>query len=563
MTAPTLVTPDVRARANLELRQFRERQRAAIQSPEGSAAPYAKYRTEPVLFAVERLGVSERTLIWGANGAAYDTHRWDGTPEPIAAMLEGLAAGRDVMVESGTGLGKSFALAIATYWFLACWENALVFTFAPKEDQLRDYVWKEMQILFPAFQRMYPAAEMTDLNLRVRGAGENAWRARGVSVGVRASELGGVATKASGMHAEHMLLIYEEAQGVNAAVIEAGENASTAPHNLRIAVGNPDSQLDALHRFGYDDRGLPRPNTTTVRISALDHPNLVCSDPHIVPGAASSGSVAKRLAKYGQAGRLYLTRVRGISPAESSEALIKLDWVRRAQARWEDTTDRAILEKVGGGAKSLGVDVANSEDGDEGCVSRWTGAVCTAVDAKPCPNANNLGFAVHLEMDREGIRPTHVGVDSVGVGVGTVNELIRMSKYVVQIEGGDQQGLSAEVCNNLRSRVYWTLAEDLRLDRIALPPDDELAMDLITPTYETRNSKIVVESKEDLKKRLGHSPNKGDSVAYGNHVRPRAAVVSKIPEAKGLSLEQQVYQTIHANDPGKKRAKHYYRTLRQ
>ena len=45
--------------------------------------------------------------------------------------FEGLAAGRDVMVESGTGLGKSFALAIATYWGLACWENALVFTFAP------------------------------------------------------------------------------------------------------------------------------------------------------------------------------------------------------------------------------------------------------------------------------------------------------------------------------------------------------------------------------------------------------------------------------------------------
>jgi hypothetical protein len=52
---------------------------------------------------------------------------------------------------------------------------------------------------------------------------------------------------------------------------------------------------------------------------------------------------------------------------------------------------------------------------------------------------------------------------------------------------------------------------------VALPVDTDLMADLTTPRYEIRSGeppKIYVQSKDDIIKELGHSPDKGDSVVY-------------------------------------------------
>lgn len=47
---------------------------------------------------------------------------------------------------------------------------------------------------------------------------------------------------------------------------------------------------------------------------------------------------------------------------------------------------------------------------------------------------------------------------------------------------------------------------------VALPPDRELKRELAAPRYEITSGKIKVESKEDIIKRVGKSPDKGDAV---------------------------------------------------
>ena len=87
--------------------------------------------------------------------------------EPLVQMADALARGSDVGVESATGAGKSFTLACLTYYWVACWPDARVFSYAPKEDQLRLFMWAEMRKLWPAFKRHFPQAELTDLRLRM------------------------------------------------------------------------------------------------------------------------------------------------------------------------------------------------------------------------------------------------------------------------------------------------------------------------------------------------------------------------------------------------------------
>lgn len=492
--------------------EFRRRQRLRNR-------PLTQYQRDPVGFCVNELGIAPESIDWSFL-PEYRTHQWDQSQNPIRAMMDALADWNDVGVESATGTGKSFTAACLILWFLAAWEDARVFTFAPKEDQLRLFIWAELRKLFPRFQKHFQSAALTDLCLRVRGGTDDYWSAHGVSVGVRADE--DVAAKAAGMHAEHMLLVYEEAQGIDPAVTKAGENTCTSAHNLRLWLGNPDSQLDNLH-LACISHGVRH-----IIISALDHPNVVTRRT-VVPGAVDHESVESRRIQYGEGHRLYQSRVRGVSPTEAKEALVKLAWVNEAVKRWKASqTEAEERDPCVHGVDALGVDVANSESGDEGAIARMRGRRVCQVESFPCPNANDLGLQVGLEINRRKLNPYHVGVDPVGVGAGTVNELRKRPEWqgVRSLNGGYSPEIvdwDAEEYANLRSQMMWWLAEDLRLGDIDLPDDPELHKDLISALWEPKNGKITVESKEKIKERTPgfRSPNKADALAYCNFVRPR------------------------------------------
>lgn len=72
---------------------------------------------------------------------------------------------------------------------------------------------------------------------------------------------------------------------------------------------------------------------------------------------------------------------------------------------------------------------------------------------------------------------------------------------------------------NTRSAAYWHLRELLEPayePTLALPPDDLMISDLTTPTWKVTTGlppKIQVEAKDEVVKRLGRSPDRGDAVA--------------------------------------------------
>ncbi len=527
-----------RTHPDLALRPLTEgvrRAASAIRVVSDRPKPLVQYQRDPVGFFVDVLGIPEHTIRWSLN-PGYKRHQWDSShPDPLAAILEALAAGKNVGVESGTGTGKSFLLAGTYLWFLGSFDGARVFTFAPKADQLRLFSWAELRKFWPKFKRHFPAADLLDLEIRMI-EGSKEWGAWGYPVAVRAGE--DVASRAAGMHAEHMLLAYEEMQGDPPSVIEAGEQTCTSPHNLRIGVGNPDHQFDPLHQF------CEKPYVEAVRISALDHPNVVTGDASIVPGATSRQSVDRRRDEKngGEQGRMFQSRVRGISPTEAADALIRREWVERAFDRWRDKTERARYRQ---GLPARGVDVANSEDGDLAAIARGTGACLDEIDAFPCPDASILGVRVAAEMALKGIDVRHVGVDSVGVGASTVNKLKELGLYIRALNGGEkatpvldedlvrEKGkgvVQEEVFYNLRAQMHWQMRLDLQHDLLALRPDPELLQDLLTPTWETKRGMVLVEAKEEISERLPNkrSPNKGDAAVYWNWVRFRRAL--KEPE---------------------------------
>ena len=477
------------------------------------------YQQQPIEYLTSRLGVPRATVDWESL-PEYATHKWDGTPNPLMAILNGLAASKWVGVESGVGCGKTFLAACIALWFFESFRNSIVVTTAPKEKQLELQIWKEIGIL----QRRIGLGFLSSLKLRMIEASDE-WLIYGEVSGVKAEESDRSATKAQGKHAEHMLIITEETPGISSAIMKALQNTCTSPHNLILALGNPDHAKDTLHEF------CTLENVVHVTISGFDHPNVVTKNPHFIPGAQSEVGLANLAKIYkSETNPLYISRAKGISPLQSVHSLIRLEWCYAARDRgWikdEHGNKVRILEKFLEGPRAMGVDVANSEAGDKAAIAYGKGCVLEYIEDFQCPDSNQLGERVHvmrLDLDIEAER---IGVDGIGVGAGTVNKLKELGDNVLNINAGDkpvevyeEEIKQEERYANLRAQMWWQARLDLEAGLLCLPPDEELFADLVTPRWFPRNGKITVEKKEEIIRRLGHSPNKGDAFVHWNWVR--------------------------------------------
>jgi hypothetical protein len=499
-----------------------------------SGVAMVRYQKDPIGFARDVLKIPEQQIRWSLN-PGYADRAWDGTPDPLVVVAQALADWNDVGVESGTGTGKSFFVAVLILWFLACFEDSLVNTHAPKEDQLTKAIWKEIGKLWSRFQPHFPQAELLSLSIRMRGGLDQSWAANGVSVGIVAGEV--VAGRAQGAHAKDMLTVYEETPSIPVPVIEAGENTSTAPHNLRIAVGNPNHRLDALHKF------CTSPGVVHVRISALDHPNVVMGDADFIPGAVSVKSIERRREKYGESSPVFQSRVRGESPEQSADALIRLEWLEAAAARYRARRDAGTIpHRITG----KGIDVANSEHGDRAAVCDFAENVVVALDAFPCPDSNKLGADQVMDAKLHGLPSHRVGVDPIGVGAGTVNEARRL-KYPVQAlnfgakpystaqrapDGSKYEwAADANRFQNFRGQCYWQFREDLQAGLIDMDEDRDVWEELLAMSFDDDGNVVKLPPKDDLKTLLGRSPDKADALVMANWVRERK-VVNEPPLAK-------------------------------
>jgi hypothetical protein len=120
-----------------------------------------------------------------------------------------------------------------------------------------------------------------------------------------------------------------------------------------------------------------------------------------------------------------------------------------------------------------------------------------------------------------------VNVDVIGVGTSVVDSLkATIGERAVPINGSagsearDHSGQLGFL--NLRAEIWWKLREALDPQSgqdLAIPNDPELRADLCAPKWKLSARGVQVEGKEDLIKRLGRSPDKGESLLYASALR--------------------------------------------
>jgi hypothetical protein len=121
---------------------------------------------------------------------------------------------------------------------------------------------------------------------------------------------------------------------------------------------------------------------------------------------------------------------------------------------------------------------------------------------------------VLVEMDRLGLSKDHtVTVDEPGLGGGVIDVLREMGVRTRGYNGGAVP-LQAEKFRNRRAESFWGLRRMLERGEIALPPDAKLADELCAMRWSIGlDGKVQIEAKDELRARIGRSPDRSDAVA--------------------------------------------------
>lgn len=404
--------------------------------------------------------------------------------DPWEKQEEILKAVRDhkrVAVRACHGVGKTKVAAWVALWFLYTHPNSKVITTAPTWHQVENLLWREIHAAHAA-SRIPLGGKVLQTQIELG----KQWFALGLSTDKP--------ERFQGFHAEDILLIVDEASGVDQQIFDAAEGFLTSTGAKLLLIGNP-TQLS-----GEFYNAFRSPLYHKIHISAFDSPNLKAGKV-VRPYLVTQEWVEEKRLKWGEDSPLWYSRVLGEFPEQGDDTLIPLAWIEAAQQRWFAEQD--------GGPIELGVDVARYGSDSTVIVVRKGNKASIVAQIYGQDTMEVTGRVI------DALRQTGASiakVDEIGIGTGVVDRM-KEQRYPVQGMNTSEAAYDKERFANKRAEWYWGLRERFQSGDIAIPPDDELASQLASLKYKfDSRGRIQIESKEDMRKRGLPSPDKADAL---------------------------------------------------
>lgn len=160
----------------------------------------------------------------------------------------------------------------------------------------------------------------------------------------------------------------------------------------------------------------------------------------------------------------------------------------------------------------MGVDVARYGD-DKTVIAYRRGRDAYSEPWKTFTKLDTMETAARVASEFERIKPDALFVDETGVGAGVVDRLRQLGYPVIAVNFGSKpDSLTKAKTANKRAEMWVRLKEWLQGG--AIPDDPALEVDLTSVQYKhDANNAIILERKEDMKKRGLPSPDMGDALA--------------------------------------------------
>lgn len=436
-----------------------------LDEPEAPAAFSERYAYDPVLFAEEICGIE--------------------LDDPQKGIAQDVADYRLNAEASAMGCGKSFVAALLAFWFLATRPFGKVVLTSAKFEQTTT-------VLSPYLRRLIAQSairswfDVSSQSVKWAGAPEAgsvfvwSWNANNPS-------------SARGQHADEMLIICDEASGIDDAILAALFGTLTGLDNRMLLISNP-SRIGGFFAECFSD-----PRWHTRHISSAES------------RWASKESAERNIARYGLESDFVRVNVLGQFPLESSSSIIGL---------------QAIERFLSGAVPPLRSDVQGVLGLDVGAGGDWTvwairyGNRFEVVRKDKTQDLQDL-VRITAEIVRTRANVGVVNVDSTGVGVFVPGALRRVvSCRIVSCNFGEAS--PEPDCANFRTWIYRRLGDALFESDCGLEGGDKalLKKELALAEYEIdRLGRKALVPKAKISSAIGCSPDEADALALTCAIR--------------------------------------------
>jgi hypothetical protein len=494
-------TPLIQAPAD-RLRYLRDLQQRASKVKTGAA----RYYNDPLGFLAD----------------CIDWRDGDGPTSYQRDVIAGIPQDKRVSVRGPHGLGKSSISAWTILWF-ALTRNAAgvdwkVATTAGSWHQISRFLWPEIhkwaqRIRWDKVRAGRGLTEHEELNLRLRGHPFSPSELMNLNLrlshGAAFASASANSALIEGAHADSLLFVFDEAKAIPAATFDACEGALNGTGEaFALALSTPGAPSGRFYDIqsrkpGYEDWRAVH----------------VTLEQAIAAGQIDAAWAAQRAKQWGTESSIYVNRVLGEFHAGDEDSVIPLAWAEAAVERWHEWDLAGRPGTDMDYPRTVGVDAARFGT-DKTVLAPRRGPVTVELRRSVKEDTMQTTGRVKGIVDSDNGRSTPV-VDVIGIGAGVVDRLREMGHTVIAFNasaGTDRRDTATSEMgfNNCRSAAWWGMRELLDPSAgsdVCLPDDELLLGDLSAPQWKILSGgKIAVESKDEIRKRLGRSTDDGDAV---------------------------------------------------
>jgi hypothetical protein len=422
-----------------------------------------RYRNDPVLFSSEVLGVE-----------------LDDNQKLIANAVRDYPR---VAVVSGRGIGKTILDGCLSLWFWSTHPQAEVRMLANTDRQSRDVLWPPMVRIFkksciqswgkdPSTEALF--FEGNKMGAAIRRV---IWSANSIE-------------SVSGVHAEHLLFILDEASKMPNDLIESINSGLTQAGNKIVLTSN------GTRNSGYFYNACEDP--VNWHVLHIDSRSSKWTD---------KKKIKELVDKYGEESDIVRVNVRGLFPMFSSASIVSDGLVLAAMRRLPTPMESdAII---------CGFDIGSGGDPSVWVIRKGRMLLAIETDVS-CGDDEDKLIAKTMQICRKW-SVDRVILDATGIG-RFIPQRLRKSLPRVDIVGINFAAKAPiEGYMNMRCWMYFRLKDwfDLQPSIAGVEGCEELREDILATEYYTDQStgKLAIMRKEQIRSLLGRSPDKADGLA--------------------------------------------------
>jgi hypothetical protein len=432
-----------------------------------------------------------RLNAWAASPLSFVREQFGVEPDPWQEeVLEAFPKSPRLAMKACKGPGKTAVEAWLAWNFLASRIDPKIAATSITSDNLADNLWAEMAKWQQRSAYLREHFEWTKSRIFCKSRPETWWMS--ARTWNRTADRSQQGNTLAGLHADNILFILDESGGIPDAVMATAEAAlASCVDGHIVQAGNPTHLDGPLWRACTSER-------------RLWHVTEITADPSDPKRSTRVKAewAAQQIEKYGRDNPWVLVNVFGKFPPGSLNTLIGPDECRAAIERAYRPEDIERAPRV------LGVDVARFGD-DASVIFPRQGLV--AFPPHKMRNVDGTQGAGAVARKAADWRVDAIFVDDTGGwGASWIDNLRLLGHAPIGV--GFAARPNDPRYENKRTEMYFEAVQWIK-NGGSMPDIPELVAAFSQTTYSFRGDRLLLEPKEQVKSRLGYSPDDADALA--------------------------------------------------